>query len=116
MENPAGNRRVFGKAQSARQGMKHAQASICMSDFKKFCHGMNAGQGRMAECLQYSKPKLSSDCRKVVEKKIGADGSLQRERGVLTSARLDEGLSFATWRAEGRQLDWKNCSYSLPIL
>lgn len=45
-------------------------ASACDDDLDKFCAGVPAGEGRLAECLNSNKKKISEDC-KVAIKDVG---------------------------------------------
>ncbi len=44
-----------------------ADRAACQADFEKFCPGVQAGGGRIIECLSKHLSDLTPDCQKVVK-------------------------------------------------
>lgn len=49
------------------QGMANEAARVCAQDYKKFCAGIQPGDGRIGRCLMENKNDISQQCRYVLE-------------------------------------------------
>ena len=47
----------------------HAMRKACAEDAKKFCPGVKAGEGRIAQCLKQHAQELSPGCVEMLQKR-----------------------------------------------
>ena len=53
----------------------HGVAPNCRVEVKKLCQGIRPGGGRIKQCIADNENKLSPECRKAVQERLGKESS-----------------------------------------